>query len=81
MLMYCMYFLRPGYLDKVWIFLKDIVPEFKLPNETTPELKNPPSDMKAKETKGPELKNEIPVASKQAEKAEKIGRGRKLQTQ
>uniref|UniRef100_A0A674IHR4 Androglobin n=1 Tax=Terrapene triunguis TaxID=2587831 RepID=A0A674IHR4_9SAUR len=72
--------LQPGYLDKVWIFLKDIVPEFKLPNETTPELKNPLSDMKAKETKGPELKNEIPVASKQAEKAEKTGKGRKLQT-
>ncbi|XP_074920128.1 androglobin isoform X1 [Chelonoidis abingdonii] len=66
--------LQPEYLDKVWIFLKDIVPEFKLPNDTTPELKNPLSDMKAKETKGPELKNEIPVASKQAEKAEKIGK-------
>ncbi|XP_067398314.1 androglobin isoform X2 [Emydura macquarii macquarii] len=66
--------LQPGYLDKVWIFLKDILPEFKLPNETSPELKNPLSDMKAKETKGPELKNEIPVASKQAEKAEKIGK-------
>ncbi|XP_075780494.1 androglobin isoform X2 [Pelodiscus sinensis] len=66
--------LQPGYLDKVWSFLKDIVPEFKLPNETTPELKNRPSDMKTKDTKGPELKNEIPLASKQAEKAEKIGK-------
>uniref|UniRef100_A0A8C0GB82 Androglobin n=1 Tax=Chelonoidis abingdonii TaxID=106734 RepID=A0A8C0GB82_CHEAB len=56
--------LQPEYLDKVWIFLKDIVPEFKLPNDTTPELKNPLSDMKAKETKGPELKNEIPVHGK-----------------
>uniref|UniRef100_A0A8C8RYN9 Androglobin n=1 Tax=Pelusios castaneus TaxID=367368 RepID=A0A8C8RYN9_9SAUR len=72
--------LQPGYLDKVWNFLKDILPEFKLPNETTPELKHPLSDMKAKETKGPELKNEIPVANKQAEKPEKTGKGRKWQT-
>ncbi|KYO37729.1 androglobin isoform E [Alligator mississippiensis] len=71
--------LQSGYLDKVWIFLKDVVPEFKLPNETIPEFKTPLSDTKAKETKGPEVKNETSTSSKQLEKpekVEKIGKGK-----
>ncbi|XP_025072087.1 androglobin isoform X2 [Alligator sinensis] len=64
--------LQSGYLDKVWIFLKDVVPEFKLPNETIPEFKTPLSDTKAKETKGPEVKNETSTSSKQLEKPEKV---------
>nr|XP_009930417.1 PREDICTED: androglobin [Opisthocomus hoazin] len=63
--------LRPGYLDKVWGFLKEIVPEFKLPNKTTPELDIPQSDPKPKETKVSELKNEVSSVNKQSDKPEK----------
>ncbi|XP_059691562.1 androglobin [Gavia stellata] len=69
--------LQPGYLDKVWGFLKEIVPEFKLPNTKTPELDIPQSDTKPEETKVSELKNEVSSVSKQsdkAEKADKIGK-------
>ncbi|NXK44547.1 ADGB protein, partial [Chauna torquata] len=70
--------LQPGYLDKVWDFLKEIVPEFKLPNEKTPELDNPWTDRKSEEIKVSELKNEVSSVNKQPdkpEKAEKIGKG------
>ncbi|NXC66640.1 ADGB protein, partial [Anhinga anhinga] len=73
--------LQPGYLDKVWGFLKEIVPEFKLPNKKTPELDIPQSDTKPNETKISELKNEVSSVNKQsdkpekAEKADKIGKG------
>ncbi|KAF1584810.1 Androglobin, partial [Eudyptes moseleyi] len=72
--------LQPGYLDKVWGFLKEIVPEFKLPNKKTPELGIPQPDTKPKETKVSELKNEVSSVNKQsdkhekAEKADKIGK-------
>ncbi|NXA27537.1 ADGB protein, partial [Ibidorhyncha struthersii] len=69
--------LRPGYLDKVWGFLKEIVPEFKLPNKKTPELGIHHSDTKPKETKVSELKNEVLSVNKQSdkpEKADKIGK-------
>ncbi|XP_064303063.1 androglobin [Phalacrocorax carbo] len=72
--------LQPGYLDKIWGFLKEIVPEFKLPNKKTPELDIPQSDTKPKEVKVSELKNEASSVNKQsdkpekAEKAEKIGK-------
>ena len=68
-------------MDKVWGFLKEIVPEFKLPNKTTPELDIPQSDPKPKETKVSELKNEVSSVNKQsdkpekAEKADRIGKG------
>lgn len=68
-------------MDKVWGFLKEIVPEFKLPNKKTPELGIHQSDTKAKETKVSELKNEVLSVNKQsdkpekAEKADKIGKG------
>ncbi|NXI94352.1 ADGB protein, partial [Psophia crepitans] len=69
--------LQPGYLDKVWGFLKEIVPEFKLPNKKTPELDIPQSDTKPKQTKSSELKNEVSSVNKQSdkpEKADKIGK-------
>ncbi|NXI68222.1 ADGB protein, partial [Anseranas semipalmata] len=69
--------LQPGYLDKVWGFLKEVVPEFKLPNEKNPEHDNPQTDTKHKETKVSELKNEVSSVNKQPdkpEKAEKIGK-------
>ncbi|NXH78030.1 ADGB protein, partial [Hydrobates tethys] len=75
--------LQPGYLDKVWGFLKKIVPEFKLPNKKTPELDIPQSDKKPKETKVSELKNEVSSVNKQSdkpekpEKADKIGKEQK----
>ncbi|NXU16748.1 ADGB protein, partial [Pardalotus punctatus] len=46
--------LQPEYLDKVWGFLKEIVPEFKLP-EKNPELE---SEKKPEETKDSEFKTE-----------------------
>ncbi|NXH16820.1 ADGB protein, partial [Bucco capensis] len=70
--------LQPGSMDKVWGFLKEIVPEFKLPDKKTPELAIPPSDTKPEETKVPELKNEVSAINKQSdkhEKADKISKG------
>ncbi|NXL41655.1 ADGB protein, partial [Podilymbus podiceps] len=69
--------LQPEYLDKIWGFLKEIVPEFKLPNKKIPELYISQSDTKPKETKGSELKNEVSSVNKQSdkpEKADKIGK-------
>uniref|UniRef100_A0A8C0FAX9 Androglobin n=1 Tax=Bubo bubo TaxID=30461 RepID=A0A8C0FAX9_BUBBB len=54
--------LQHGYLDKVWGFLKEILPEFKLPNKKTPEHDIPQSDTKPKETEVSELKNEVSSA-------------------
>ncbi|NXT22679.1 ADGB protein, partial [Syrrhaptes paradoxus] len=73
--------LQAGYLDKVWGFLKEIVPEFKLPNEKTPELDVHQPDTKPKEDEVSELKNEVLSVNKQAdkpekaEKTDKIGKG------
>ncbi|XP_069643051.1 androglobin [Haliaeetus albicilla] len=69
--------LQPGYLDKVWCFLKEIVPEFKLPDQKTPELDIPQSDTKPEEAKVSELKNEVSSVNNQSdkpEKADKIGK-------
>lgn len=65
-------------MDKVWGFLKEIVPEFKLPNEKTPELDIPQSHTKPKDTTVSELKHDISSVNKQSdksEKADKIGKG------
>ncbi|XP_075353482.1 androglobin [Mycteria americana] len=70
--------LQPGYLDKVWGFLKEIVPEFKLPNKKTPELDIPQSDTKPKETKVSELKNEVSSVNKQSDKPEKAEKADKI---
>ncbi|GAB0186900.1 androglobin [Grus japonensis] len=70
--------LQPGYLDKVWGFLKEIVPEFKLPNKKTPDLDIPQSDTKPKETKVSELKNEASSVNKQSDKPEKAEKADKI---
>ncbi|XP_056200360.1 androglobin [Falco biarmicus] len=69
--------LQPGYLDKVWGFLKEIVPEFKLTNKKTPELDSPQSDTEPKETEDSELKNEVPSVNKQSDKLEKADKAGK----
>ncbi|KAM9656103.1 androglobin [Morphnus guianensis] len=70
--------LQPGYLDKVWGFLKEIVPEFKLPNQKTPELDILQSDTKPKEAKVSELKNEVSSVHKQSDKPEKAEKADKI---
>ncbi|XP_062981764.1 androglobin [Elgaria multicarinata webbii] len=68
--------LQSGYLDKVWEFLKDVVPEFKLPEELLPESEGSVQDAK-KDLKGSEIKNDtIPVIKQpeKPEKAEKTGK-------
>ncbi|NWH71812.1 ADGB protein, partial [Piaya cayana] len=62
--------IQPGYLDKVWGFLKEFVPEFKLPNKKTPELDIPQSDTKPEETEVSELKSEVSSVNKQSDKPE-----------
>uniref|UniRef100_A0A672TF81 Androglobin n=1 Tax=Strigops habroptila TaxID=2489341 RepID=A0A672TF81_STRHB len=69
---------RLEYLDKVWGFLKEIVPEFKLPNKKASELDTPQSDTKPKETEVSELKNEVSTVNKQSDKPEKAGKADKI---
>ncbi|NXU73366.1 ADGB protein, partial [Oreotrochilus melanogaster] len=70
--------LQPGYLDKVWGFLKKTVPEFKLPNKNTPEIDVTESDTKPKETEVSDQKNEVPSVNKHSHKAEKAEKSDKL---
>ncbi|KAM6434036.1 androglobin [Rhynochetos jubatus] len=70
--------LQPGYLDKLWGFLKEIVPEFKLPNKKTPELDILQSHTKTKETKVSELRNEVSSMNKQSDKPEKAEKADKI---
>ncbi|NXK96639.1 ADGB protein, partial [Formicarius rufipectus] len=63
--------LQPEYLDKVWDFLKETVPEFKLPDEKTPELDTAQSGTKPEETKDSELENEDSPENKQSDTSEK----------
>ncbi|NWV62119.1 ADGB protein, partial [Malurus elegans] len=51
------------YLDKVWAFLKGIVPEFKLP-EKTPELEIAQSVTKTEDTKDSEFRSEVSSMNK-----------------
>ncbi|NXR63435.1 ADGB protein, partial [Rhadina sibilatrix] len=62
--------LQPEYLDKVWGFLKEIVPEFKLPEKTAPELETTQDDTKPEETKESELKSEVSSMNKLSDIAE-----------
>ncbi|NXP68591.1 ADGB protein, partial [Chloropsis cyanopogon] len=62
--------LQPEYLDEVWSFLKEIVPEFKLP-EKAPELEITQDDTKPEETRDSELKSEVSSMSKRADTAER----------
>ncbi|NXY64837.1 ADGB protein, partial [Callaeas wilsoni] len=67
------------YLEKVWGFLKEIVPEFKLPEKKAPELEITQDDTKPEETK--ELKSEVssmnklPDITEKAETANNISKG------
>uniref|UniRef100_A0A8C6V6K9 Androglobin n=1 Tax=Naja naja TaxID=35670 RepID=A0A8C6V6K9_NAJNA len=67
--------LQSGYLDKVWEFIRDIVPEFKLPEESPPESKQSIQDAK-KDLKASDIKNDtMPVATfliLQADSSEKL---------
>uniref|UniRef100_A0ACB8GBF9 Uncharacterized protein n=1 Tax=Sphaerodactylus townsendi TaxID=933632 RepID=A0ACB8GBF9_9SAUR len=65
--------LRSGYLDKVWEFLRDVVPESKLPEESLIEPKLSVADTK----KGSEIKNDIQSPVKQTEKPERAERAEK----
>uniref|UniRef100_A0A8C0UYA7 Androglobin n=2 Tax=Cyanistes caeruleus TaxID=156563 RepID=A0A8C0UYA7_CYACU len=62
--------LQPEYLDKVWDFLKEIVPEFKLP-EKAPELYTIQDDTKTEETRDSELKSEVSSRNKLTDTTEK----------
>ncbi|XP_008121170.2 androglobin isoform X2 [Anolis carolinensis] len=62
--------IQSGYLHKVWDFLKEILPEFKFPEELPPETKASLQDAK-KDLKTSEIKSEAPPVIKQPEKPEK----------
>ncbi|KAJ6660159.1 hypothetical protein lerEdw1_018086 [Lerista edwardsae] len=69
--------LQAGYLDKLWEFLKDIVPEFKLPEDPQPEdPKGSVGDIK-KDLKGSDIKADALPIIKQPEKPEKAERASK----
>ncbi|XP_063246408.1 androglobin isoform X2 [Prinia subflava] len=63
--------LQPEYLDKVWGFLKEIVPEFKLPEKKAPELEVIQDDTKPEETEDSELKSRISSVTKLTDITEK----------
>ncbi|XP_064269715.1 androglobin isoform X2 [Passer domesticus] len=63
--------LQPEYLDKVWDFLKEIVPEFKLPEKAAPELEVTQDDTKTEETRDSELRSELSSVSKLPDSAER----------
>ncbi|NWZ96952.1 ADGB protein, partial [Nesospiza acunhae] len=72
--------LQPEYLDKVWGFLKEIVPEFTLPEKAS-ELEITQDDTKTEETRDSELKSELssvsklPDSTERAETASNISKG------
>ncbi|XP_030912100.1 androglobin [Geospiza fortis] len=63
--------LQPEYLDKVWGFLKEIVPEFTLPEKKSPELEITQDDTKTEETRDSELKSELSSVSKLPDSTER----------
>lgn len=65
-------------MDKVWCFLKEIVPEFKLPDKETPEVDIPESYTNPKETEFSKLKNEVSSVNKHSDKPEKTEKGDKI---
>ncbi|KAF2974503.1 hypothetical protein EK904_010063 [Melospiza melodia maxima] len=62
---------RPEYLDKVWGFLKEIVPEFTLPERKSPELESTQDDTKTEETRDSELKSEQSSVNKLLDSTER----------
>ncbi|NXM22244.1 ADGB protein, partial [Ploceus nigricollis] len=67
--------LQPEYMDKVWGFLKEIVPEFKLPEKKAPELEITQDDTKPEESRDSELKSEVSPASKRPDTNERAETG------
>ncbi|XP_057345102.1 androglobin isoform X2 [Manis pentadactyla] len=73
--------LHPGYMDKVWELLKEILPEFKLSDESDSESKVAVIDNKLKELRkevknGKEFKPEdSATALKLSEKSDKVPKG------
>ncbi|XP_014748436.1 PREDICTED: androglobin, partial [Sturnus vulgaris] len=63
--------LQPEYLDKVWGFLKEIVPEFKLPEKKAPEPEITEDGTKPEETRESELKSRVSCMSKPSDVTEK----------
>ncbi|XP_077031642.1 androglobin isoform X2 [Agelaius phoeniceus] len=63
--------LQPEYFDKVWAFLKEIVPEFTLPEKKAPELEITEDDTKTEETRDSELKSELSSVSKLPDSTER----------
>ncbi|KAL2306306.1 hypothetical protein Nmel_004222, partial [Mimus melanotis] len=63
--------LQPEYLDKVWGFLKEIVPEFKLPEKKAPEPEITKDGTKPEETRDSELKSGVSCMSKPSDVTEK----------
>ncbi|NXR41105.1 ADGB protein, partial [Zosterops hypoxanthus] len=63
--------LQPEYLEKVWDFLKEIVPEFKLPKKA-PELESTQDDTKPEETKDSEFRSEVSSVNKLSDINEKV---------
>lgn len=72
----------PGYMDKVWELLKEILPEFKLSDESNSESKVAVIDNKLKEPRkevkdGKEFKPEdSATALKLSEKSDKVPKGK-----
>ncbi|XP_045400491.1 androglobin isoform X2 [Lemur catta] len=64
--------LHPGYMDKVWELLKEILPEFKLSDETSSESKTTIIDVKLKEP-GKEMKD-----SKEGKEGKEVKDGKEL---
>lgn len=67
-------------MDKVWEFLRETLPEFKLPEESVPELKMSLQDTK-KDLKSSDIKNDaVPTVKppEKVEKPEKTAKGMKL---
>ncbi|XP_066171734.1 androglobin [Sylvia atricapilla] len=64
--------LQPEYLDKVWGFLKEIVPEFKLPEKKASELEAAQDDTKPEETKDSEFRSEVSSVNKLSDITEKV---------
>lgn len=58
-------------MDKVWGFLKEIVPEFTLPEKKSPEPEITQDDTKTEETRDSELKSELSSVSKLPDSTEK----------
>ncbi|NXQ28634.1 ADGB protein, partial [Alaudala cheleensis] len=74
--------LQPEYLDKVWGFLKEIVPEFKLPEKKAPELEITLDETKLEDS-GSKSEfssiNKLTDITEKAETASSISKGLALQ--